>query len=1201
MRTRLMGWMTVAAGVCLSLLAATPAWAQGKTAYTIKYNSGPLTLLTINTANPDVPIAAVPITGYNGLETLVDLDIRPSNGMLYALGVDSVNDTMTLYLLSTRTGVATAVGAGSFAGAGNLPSTFDTRYAIDFDPTTDRLRVITSGLPFPAATGLNFRVNPNTGTLDQADPDINPTGIYLQGVAYTNNGLASTVTSLYTVSGDTLYIQTPVNGGTQTQAVTLNKQLYINGFDFDADAVTSASGTPVGAGSSEAYLTGTDGMLVMGLWRINLLTGEVGPRMQIAGSSNTTVRGLAVQPYEPGELPAYALNTNGLSLFRFNTASPGVVTEAIINPAGIVAGDVLSAIDFRPQTGQLYALGSNQVNNTVQLYLVDPWTNAGGTTASVTALGAPIAVTAGSNGFGFDFNPTVDRIRVITNAGDNFRINPNTGALAGTDTPINPAGAFVSGAAYTNSFGQDLSAGLPTTLYTLDVASERIAIQNSPNGGTQTQFHTVTLAGPPIGGINSVNGFDIPGSVQTLTANGAVTGQAYALLNRTGMAMLVKIELSTGVATFVGVVGNGTIPMSGLALGDNFSRTVTTTTVVGAPNPAMVFAPVTITATVTPAEADGTVGFSISGQPISGCTAAPLTAGVATCQTTFSSHTSFLTTGGFLIAATYSGSAGYLPSSATSAPLKINPILTTTTLTVTPVFAAGLGEPVTLTATVTPEGATGTVRFVRNDVVTDDASIGFAPLVGNKATLTTATLPPGTRWLFAQYSGSDSHGASSSHPIILRVGEFRQHFAEGATGGFFQTDIGVVNASATKTAKVKVRLFPENVSALTLDFTLAPLARRSLDLNALLGGLNIAGGVSTSIESDQPIAATRQMTWGTPVYGSTLESGVSDTGRTWYFAEGATNPYSLYYLIENPSALEAQVTFTHLLEGGAAPIVWNDTVAPFARRTFFINDVAGAGNASLSTAIASNVPIVAERAMYLNTTSRQWEGGTASAGAPSLSTTWSLAEGATGFFYTYLLLGNPNTGDATATVRYQLPDGTTIEKTYVVDGQSRRTIDVRGEDALLESATIGMTITSTLPIVAERVMWWGLPFYEGSVALGSTSTGAAWAIGEGVEGGANAESTFVLVSNGSSTDGSVRFTVVYDDGTSQQKEYALAGSARLTVPMGGDFPDAQGRAFSVLVESLTDGVPITVEYSRYQNAGAGFLDGGSAALATRVR
>ena len=65
------------------------------------------------------------------------------------------------------------------------------------------------------------------------------------------------------------------------------------------------------------------------------------------------------------------------------------------------------------------------------------------------------------------------------------------------------------------------------------------------------------------------------------------------------------------------------------------------------------------------------------------------------------------------------------------------------------------------------------------------------------------------------------------------------------------------------------------------------------------------------------------MTYGTPVYGATLESGVPETAQTWYFAEGATSVYSLYFLIENPNSAPTDVTFTHLVEGGAAPVVRN--------------------------------------------------------------------------------------------------------------------------------------------------------------------------------------------------------------------------------------------------------------------------------------
>ena len=90
------------------------------------------------------------------------------------------------------------------------------------------------------------------------------------------------------------------------------------------------------------------------------------------------------------------------------------------------------------------------------------------------------------------------------------------------------------------------------------------------------------------------------------------------------------------------------------------------------------------------------------------------------------------------------------------------------------------------------------------------------------------------------------------------------------------------------------------------------------------------------------------------------------------------------------------------------------------------------------------------------------------------------------------------------------------------------------------------------------------------------------------------------VSNGTAGDAALRFTVVYDDGSREQRDYTLLGNARLTVRIGEDFANAADRKFSVLVESLTVGVPFTAEYARYQSP-ATFGDGGGAALATRIR
>src|SRR6478736_824294 len=86
-------------------------------------------------------------------------------------------------------------------------------------------------------------------------------------------------------------------------------------------------------------------------------------------------------------------NANASTAFTSTTAVTGLQT-----------GETLLAIDFRPATGQLYGLGS-----TSRLYTINTSTGAAtavAATAFVPALSGTIA--------GFDFNPTVDRIRVVT-------------------------------------------------------------------------------------------------------------------------------------------------------------------------------------------------------------------------------------------------------------------------------------------------------------------------------------------------------------------------------------------------------------------------------------------------------------------------------------------------------------------------------------------------------------------------------------------------------------------------------------------------------------------------------------------------------------------------------------------------------------------------------------------------------------------
>ena len=243
--------------------------------------------------------------------------------------------------------------------------------------------------------------------------------------------------------------------------------------------------------------------------------------------------------------------------------------------------------------------------------------------------------------------------------------------------------------------------------------------------------------------------------------------------------------------------------------------------------------------------------------------------------------------------------------------------------------------------------------------------------------------------------------------------------------------------------------------------------------------------------------------------------------------------------------------------------------------------------------------------MSVNSGTRVFEGGTAGHGTTALNHTWQFAEGVTGFFRTYLLVGNPNATAGRVGIRYQLADGTIFTKGHNLPGLARLTIDMNSDDPRLASTPFAFVMGSDLPIVAERSIWWGLPFFEGSTALGHAVpfdfeiVGTSWAVGEAAEGGPDGDATFVLIDNRSLNRGRVLVTVVYDDETHEQKEYTLPSDNRMTVRIGEGFPRTWGQRFSVLVESL-DYVPLTVECARYQSQG-GFLSGGGVTSTTRIK
>ncbi len=239
----------------------------------------------------------------------------------------------------------------------------------------------------------------------------------------------------------------------------------------------------------------------------------------------------------------YAVTTSGI-LARFDNATPSTL-DLVQSITGLGVGESVIGIDIRPADLKLYAL-TRDLNNNGRLYTIDRATSAatpiGTLAADPTDLSSPYTTLSGAY-FGMNFNPVVDRLRLVGDNGMNMRVNPNM-ALVLTDNALNPGSPNVVGVAYINSFAGATS----TTLYDIDSASDTLHLQNPPNNGTLT---TVGALGVDTSGIV---GFDIT----TIDA----TDFAYATLSVGGTVGLYSINLSSGAATLVGDVGGNLAAIS---------------------------------------------------------------------------------------------------------------------------------------------------------------------------------------------------------------------------------------------------------------------------------------------------------------------------------------------------------------------------------------------------------------------------------------------------------------------------------------------------------------------------------------------------------------------------------------------------------------------------------------------------------------
>lgn len=231
------------------------------------------TLISFNPNNPGQSVSAT-VTGLEG--TLIGIDVRPANGLIY--GLTTANK---LYAFDPNAVDAGTVGA-TFVSTLSVPFTSDSLSGFDFNPVADRLRLA-------GGNDQNFRINVDTGAVivdgalafgaGDANAGGNPN---VTASAYTNSFAGTTSTQLFNIdtSVNGLLLQNPPNNGTLGSIGAL-------GFDFGDRGGFDIRSAFAGDNRAFAATAGT-------LYTIDLVSGMATDIGTIGAGGSFNIKGLTV-------------------------------------------------------------------------------------------------------------------------------------------------------------------------------------------------------------------------------------------------------------------------------------------------------------------------------------------------------------------------------------------------------------------------------------------------------------------------------------------------------------------------------------------------------------------------------------------------------------------------------------------------------------------------------------------------------------------------------------------------------------------------------------------------------------------------------------------------------------------------------------------------------------------------------------------
>lgn len=537
-------------------------------------------LTTLNRTTPGSVQTTATLSGFQtSSEQAIGMDIRPFNGKIYVVTKDSTN-VGRVYTVNARSGALSFVAQLAADTAGDSPTNpangaptqnsplytalSGTKFGVDFNPAADALRVVSD-------TGQNLRIFVDNDRRNKVAGLTITDGVLTDGnnatptaaagtsvfkataAAYTNSFDGTSTTRLFDLdaTNNRLLLQNSANDGyllNQGPLLASGTITSANEFDIDPEnnvgyAVLTVNGTQAlysvkipGTGDTAPL----DGPLATSLGSISMTGNVVGVAVKL--NPNPVVTGLTGTAIAP-------------SLISFSARSPSSLTSTL-NVTGLTTGDELLSIDYRPANGKLYGLVRNGTDGKV--VVIDPANGSVSSSKTITQSSANFVFSTVKS-FNIDFNPAVDKLRVVSagggSAGDSYVVDVDTGVITPNANALVSAMGSTNDAtniqqlAYTNSFASTIRPTTSTALFDIDATNNKLVLQNT----TTSALTDVGLLG---GGLLSYGGFDVAGG-----DNGARL--LAARTSGSGPFTLFDVSLSTGAAAAVGSTANSTALSSG--------------------------------------------------------------------------------------------------------------------------------------------------------------------------------------------------------------------------------------------------------------------------------------------------------------------------------------------------------------------------------------------------------------------------------------------------------------------------------------------------------------------------------------------------------------------------------------------------------------------------------------------------------------